>query len=123
MKSWSDPEVMHQVRDFYRGLTETDADAFDAAVERLAEKGPALGRPSVGEVDLAREDRVARELFGKHLKELRVGNIRVLFTFGPDRVPVLLFAGDKAGDWSRWYRAAIKEAARLYRAYLEDLTQ
>ena len=72
-------------------------------------------------MDLSREDDDARHLFGSRLKELRVGTIRVLFTFGPDRVPVLLYAGDKAGDWSRWYPAAIKESARAYRAYLKDI--
>jgi hypothetical protein len=53
------------------------------------------------------------------LKELRIGTIRILFTFGPNRVPVLLIAGDKQGDWSRWYSRAIREAADLYRDYLK----
>lgn len=120
MAKWSDPEVTNQVRDFYAGLDDRSADAFDAAVERLTESGPTLGRPTAGEVDLREYSADTKALFGSHLKELRAGTIRVLFTFGPDRVPVLLYAGDKAGDWSRWYPAAIKEAARLYRAYLED---
>lgn len=50
-----------------------------------------------------------------------MGTIRILFAFGPNRVPVLIYAGDKAGDWNRWYPAAIKEAARLYREYQEDI--
>jgi hypothetical protein len=119
MKKWSDPVLTNQVRDFYRGLSEADADAFDAAVERLAEVGPTLGRPTVGEVDLTRERAALREAL-PHLKELRPGTIRVLFTFGPDRVPVLLFAGDKEGDWSRWYPRAIAEAAKLYQEYLTE---
>lgn len=119
MDKWSDPELTDQVADFYRGLGESDADLFDAAVERLAEVGPTLGRPVVGEVDLSRESASLREAL-PHLKELRIGTIRVLFTFGPDRVPVLLFAGDKQGDWSRWYPRAIKEAARLFADYLRD---
>jgi hypothetical protein len=90
--------------------------------ERLAEVGPTLGRPTVGEIDLSRYPKDVQQLFGSKLKELRAGNVRILFTFGPDRVPVLIYAGDKAGDWSRWYPAAIKEAARLYRAYLEDIS-
>lgn len=120
MKPWSDPEVTDQVAGFYAGLTEDDADAFDAAVERLSEVGPALGRPTVGEVGLSREKAALRDAL-PHLKELRVGSMRVLFTFGPDRVPVLLFGGDKVGDWSRWYGPAIKEAARLYADYLEEI--
>jgi hypothetical protein len=95
MKKWSDPEVTDLVAAFYAGLTEADADLFDAAVERLAEIGPTLGRPTVAEIDLSRESAALREAL-PHLKELRVGSsIRVLFTFGPDRVPVLLVAGDK----------------------------
>lgn len=118
MKSWSDPEVTDQVAAFYAGLTEALADQFDAAVERLAEVGPTLGRPVVAEVDLRDYPAAIRSLFA--LKELRVGTIRVLFAFGPDRVPVLLFAGDKSGEWTRWYPRAIREAARLYGDYLAE---
>jgi hypothetical protein len=116
MEKWSDPALTEQVVDFYRALDDASADDFDAAVEKLAETGPTLGRPTVGEVDLRDYPAAIRSLFA--LKELRVGTIRVLFTFGPDRVPVLLFAGDKQGDWSRWYPKAIKAAARSYEEYL-----
>jgi hypothetical protein len=121
MKNWSDPEVLDQVAAFYRGLGEDQADLFDAAVERLAEGGPTLGRPTVAEIDLSRESAALRDAL-PHLKELRIGSsIRVLFTFGPDRVPVLLVAGDKSGDWAGWYRTAIKQAAREYSLYLRDI--
>jgi hypothetical protein len=120
MAKWSDPEVLDQVADLYRDLDDPTADLFDAAVERLAEYGPTLGRPTVGEVDLRDYPKDVKALFGSHLKELRAGNLRMLFIFGPDRVPVLLYAGNKAGEWHRWYGPAIREAARLYRAYLED---
>jgi hypothetical protein len=43
--------------------------------------------------------------------------------FGPDWTLVLLYAGDKAGEWNRSYRRAIPEAARLYREYLEETGQ
>lgn len=119
MEKWSDPEVTEQVAAFYDALPEALADQFDAAVERLAEVGPTLGRPVVAEVDLRDHPHAIRSLFA--LKELRVGTIRVLFAFGPDRVPVLLFAGDKAGEWTRWYPRAIREAAQLYREYLRDI--
>lgn len=121
MKPWTDPEVLDEVADFYRGLDEAAQDAFTAAVERLAERGPSLGRPTVAEVDLRDYPAETKALFGGHLKELRVGTIRVLLTFGPNRVPVLLVAGDKAGEWSRWYPAAVKEATRRYREYLQDI--
>lgn len=115
---WSDPEVTDLVADFYAGLSDSEADPFDAAVERLMEKGPTLGRPTVGEVDLRDYPADIKELFGNRLKELRPGTIRVLFVFGPDRVPVLLVGGDKAGEWTRWYPAAIRQAAQEYRDYL-----
>jgi hypothetical protein len=123
MKNWSDPEVTDQVKGFFNRLSEGDRDLFVVAVERLAEVGPMLGRPTVAEIDLTHERAALREAL-PHLKELRVGSsIRVLFTFGPDRVPVLLFAGDKHGDWSRWYPRAIKEAAKEYVEYLDETGQ
>lgn len=123
MKNWSDPEVTDQVKRFFNGLSDGDRDLFVVAVERLADVGPMLGRPTVAEIDLSRESAALREAL-PHLKELRVGSsIRVLFTFGPDRVPVLLFAGDKHGDWSRWYPRAIKEAAKEYVEYLDETGQ
>lgn len=109
---------MKPVEDFYGILRDDAADAFDAAVERLQEKGPTLGRPTVGEVNLRDYPADIRSLFGNRLKELRAGTIRVLFTFGPDRVPVLLVAGDKQGEWNRWYPTAITQAADEYRDYL-----
>ncbi len=36
---------------------------------------------------------------------------------------MLLYAGDKQGDWNRWYRVAIPEGAQLDREYLEDTGQ
>lgn len=114
MTRW-EPEVTDQVRDWYRDLGDPEAIRFEAAVEYLSAGGPNAGRPAVGEVitDLV-----------PHLKELVIGrSIRVLFTFGPDRVPVLLFAGDKAGRWNAWYPGAIAEAARLYAEYLRDTGQ
>ena len=36
----------------------------------------------------------------------------------PQRRAVLLVAGDKAGNWTRWYRDAIKLAEDRYARYL-----
>jgi hypothetical protein len=60
------------------------------------------------------------------LKELRPGSaggseIRILFAFDPVRRAVLLVAGDKAGNWQRWYDINIPVAERRYRAHLADL--
>ena len=59
----------------------------------------------------------------RNLKELRPGSagkteIRILFIFDPQRRAVLLVAGDKAGNWTRWYRDAIKLAEDRYARYL-----
>jgi hypothetical protein len=61
-----------------------------------------------------------------HLKELRPGSsgsseIRILFAFDPVRRAVLLVAGDKAGNWQRWYDINIPPAEERYRTHLADL--
>jgi hypothetical protein len=58
------------------------------------------------------------------MKELRPPSagrteVRILFVFDPYRSAVLVVAGDKSGQWSRWYRTAIPEAERLYEDYLD----
>jgi hypothetical protein len=87
------------------------------AIQALVEEGPSLGRPLV--------DRVKRAAL-HNLKELRPGSsgsseIRILFIFDPERNAVLLTAGDKAGQWSEWYRHAIPAAEAHYAAWLEHL--
>jgi len=42
----------------------------------------------------------------------------MLFVFDPQRQAVLLVAGDKAEDWTRWYRDAIKQAEDRYARFL-----
>ncbi|CBG68758.1 type II toxin-antitoxin system RelE/ParE family toxin, partial [Streptomyces scabiei] len=46
--------------------------------------------------------------------------MRLLFVFDPERNAVILVGGDKAGNWSGWYRTAIKEAEEAYAAYREE---
>ncbi len=55
----------------------------------------------------------------KNLKELRPGSsgrseVRILFAFDPLRQAVLLVAGDKAREWTRWYQRAIPLAERRF---------
>ena len=59
------------------------------------------------------------------MKELRPPSagrteIRILFVFDPWRAAVLLIAGDKSGQWSRWYKSAIPEAEERYALYLKE---
>jgi hypothetical protein len=116
--SW-EVEGTDQFSQWYDGLKAEEQDHINAAVDLLTERGPALGRPLVGEIDQSREP-------GEHIKNLKelrpLGEtIRILFVFDPRRTAILLTGGDKAGDWKAWYREAIPEAERLYRVYLEEL--
>jgi DNA-binding transcriptional regulator YiaG len=74
-----------------------------AALELLAERGPQLGRPLVDTVIGSRQ---------KNMKELRPGSsgrseLRVLFAFDTERQAIPLVAGDKAGNWKKWYTANV----------------
>ena len=76
-----------------------------AAIERIAETGPTLGRPHV--------DKIHGSRMGK-LKEARVDRgVRVLFAFDSNRNAVMLVGGDKAGKWNRWYPPMVRLAERL----------
>ncbi|MCP3783098.1 type II toxin-antitoxin system RelE/ParE family toxin [Micromonospora sp. A3M-1-15] len=46
--------------------------------------------------------------------------IRVLFVFDPWSQAVLLVAGNKAGNWSRWYQQNIPVAEVAYEAWLDN---
>jgi len=109
-------EVTDQFRDWYEDLDEADQEPIQAAVAVLAERGPALGRPFVGEVAGSRIH---------NLKELipRGSSIRILFVFDPRRNAILLLGADKEEHgWNRWYDEIGKpEAERLYDEHLEEL--
>jgi hypothetical protein len=125
---WLDPDVTEQVDAFLADLPPIPAQPTRAivdAVDYVAENGPASRRPILGEVSLAPDYREFIPLFGNRLREIRplATSVRIICIFGPDRTLVLLYAGDKVGDWNRWYAGAIPEAARLYREYLRDTGQ
>jgi hypothetical protein len=57
------------------------------------------------------------------MKELRPpspgrSEIRILLVFDPWRAAILLVAGDKSGQWDKWYRAAVPRAEQLSDGYL-----
>lgn len=84
-------------------LDEKSYELVVAALEVLAEQGPSLGRPLV--------DSIVGSAY-KNMKELRPGSsgrseMRILFAFDPARKAILLVAGDKAGNWHKWYRTNI----------------
>ncbi|GHH86395.1 hypothetical protein GCM10017771_23300 [Streptomyces capitiformicae] len=115
-------EVTGEVRDWLHELRKDDratARLVGQAIQALMEEGPDLGRPLV--------DRIKGSAM-HHLKELRPGStggteIRILFAFDPERSAVLLVAGDKAGQWTEWYRRAIPLAEKRYTEWLDYLAR
>jgi hypothetical protein len=118
MPKWT-IRVTPQVRAWLRSTATNDFDtygAINAAIDELAEHGPALGRPLV---DTLRGSTI------HNLKELRPRSgsrisIRILFAFDPSSQAVLLVGGNKAGNWQDWYKTAIREAERLYQSWLSQ---
>jgi hypothetical protein len=107
--------VSAQVTSWIAELDQEQRNSLFTAVELLRDFGPQLDRPYVGKI-------VGSEL--KNMKELRplsnsVVHLRVLFAFDPDRRAVLLVAGDKTGQWSKWYKKYIPIAEEIYERYRE----
>ena len=108
-----------QVEAFLDDLYDSDSVSHrlvNQAILVLERNGPAEGRPLV---DTVTASRIA------NMKELRPpssgrGEVRILFVFDPWRSAVLLVAGDKSGQWDRWYRAAIPQAEQVYEDYLAE---
>jgi hypothetical protein len=109
--------VLDEVERWYLDLAKADpatAELVTAAIDKLVEEGPTLGRPLVDRIKGSKRH---------NLKELRPGSsgsseVRVLFIFDPQRQAVLLVAGDKSGAWSQWYRRNIPEAEARYERWL-----
>lgn len=64
----------------------------------------------------------------KNMKELRPGSsgrseLRILFAFDPARSAILLVAGDKAGNWKRWYTTNIPVADDILDQHLRRLKE
>ncbi|WP_413336577.1 type II toxin-antitoxin system RelE/ParE family toxin [Brevibacterium sp. GP-SGM9] len=103
-------------------LVTIDDDSRDqvvAELELLRDNGPHLGRPLVDTIVASRH---------KNMKELRPGSsgqteLRVLFAFDPARKAILLVAGDKSGNWKRWYRQNIPIADDLFDDHLLRLRE
>jgi hypothetical protein len=62
----------------------------------------------------------------RNLNELRPGStgrseLRVLFAFDPERRAIMLVAGDKARNWTRWYRKNIPVADDLLDRHIDSL--
>jgi len=112
-----DVEFTDEFGMWWATLTEEQQDDLRARVDLLAEAGPSLRRPVVGEI--------VGSTFDPQMKELICNSggaaLRVLFVFDPNRTAILLLGGDKSGQWRAWYRQAIPTADSLYRTYLDEL--
>jgi hypothetical protein len=96
-------------------LTDDQQEALDDRVTLLAEAGPGLKRPVIGDIKTSRHANM------KELRASKGGALRVLFAFDPRRHAILLLGGDKSGQWKEWYRWAIPQADDLYDLHLEEL--
>lgn len=88
-----------------------------AKVELLKRLGPKLGRPHADTLNGSKHT---------NMKELRASTadevLRVAFAFDPNRVGILLVAGDKSGvSQKRFYRQLIAKADALYDVHLAKL--
>jgi hypothetical protein len=104
-------EGTDQFAEWYDTLTEDERAGIESRVDVLAERGPALGRPTVDSIKGSRH---------RNMKELRSGSIRVLFIFDPHSTAILLLGGNKRGDWTGWYTVSIPLADDLYDVYLKE---
>jgi hypothetical protein len=88
-----------------------------AKVELLKRLGPMLGRPHADTLNGSSH---------ANLKELRADTaeqvLRIAFAFDPERVGLLLVAGDKGGvSQKRFYKQLIEKADKLFDAHLAKL--
>ena len=108
-------EYTDEFKDWWSHLSQEQQEALHDRVTLLAENGPNLKRPVVGEIKSSRH---------KNMKELIVsaaGSLRVLFALDPRRHAILLLGGDKTGDWDAWYATAVPHADDLYDQHLQEL--
>lgn len=104
--------LLDEVAEWLLALAKEDSDLADrveAAINLLEQDGPSLGRPTA--------DRIKGSKL-HNLKELRASTVRILFVFDPAQQAILLVAGDKAGQWQKWYRDNIPVAEQRYAAWL-----
>lgn len=105
-----------QITEWFSDLDQFTRTEVYSSIRLLQEFGPHLDRPYVGKI-------VGSKL--KNMKELRpITNgsaaVRVLFAFDPERKAILLVAGDKAGQWKKWYKKHIPLAEEIYARYREN---
>ena len=86
-------------------------------LKMLAELGPALRRPRVGNIEGSKYPQM-KEL----IVQYKGDPWRILFAFDPDRHAILLIGGDKTGD-KRWYKINIPIADTRFEKHLAELSE
>jgi hypothetical protein len=106
--------------DFDAWFSDLNADVqveIIAKVELLKLLGPTLGRPHADTLNASKH---------ANMKELRANTadqvVRVAFAFDPERIAILLVAGDKSGmSQKRFYKRLIAKADELFDTHLAKL--
>ncbi|EIT7186511.1 diaminopimelate decarboxylase [Serratia sp. SRS-8-S-2018] len=101
-----------------RSLSDADRACVLAALMVLREKGPGLPRPYADTVKGSRYS---------NMKELRIQSrgepLRAFFAFDPNRIGMVLCAGNKAGDEKRFYDRMLQIADREFTNWLNTLKE
>jgi len=110
-------ETTDQFVAWYATLNLAQQGSLVHRVDLLGERGPDLGRPVVDRIVTSRHHNM------KELRAAKNGALRVFFAFDPRQQVILLFGGDKSGEWSEWCERAVAIADDLYDEYLAELQQ
>ena len=98
-----------------------ESDPGEPPAGEPGDPGPGVQRPSRGPPAGGYDHRVADRQHERAAPAV-IGDseVRILLVFDPRPSAVLLVAGDKSGQWDKWYRTAIPHAEQLYDDYLAE---
>lgn len=103
---------------WFRSLSDAERAGVLAALMVLREKGPGLPRSYADTVKGSRYS---------NMKELRIQcrgePLRAFFAFDPNRIGIVLCAGNKAGNEKRFYDGMIQVADREFTNWLNTLNE
>lgn len=109
--------VTDEFDEWFQGIDAAEQEDVRTKVNLLRQFGPTLRRPHADTLNGSKH---------ANMKELRVrtarSELRVAFAFDPERVGVLVVAGDKAGgSTKRFYKDLIDRADRLFDEHLAEV--
>jgi hypothetical protein len=107
-----DVEVTDEFVGWWNTLSVEEQERITVRIEKLQQRGPALGRPLVETIASSQH---------ANMKELRVGSLRIFFVFDMRRVALLLVGGDKAGRWTDFYAEFVSQADELYNQHIAEM--